>query len=231
MGLLTREHLVRDSLGIEYLKPRLGDSGQRGSTPYSYMLVPWIEGSPLGAIFRSTDPSELANLTRIAFEMSAKALEELHIQSTSHGDLQPDHFLLEGTDRAFIIDLGLAQGPKLPRLDYRGGLVHFMSPEVAQVVATGDVAVASTRGDVFSLAATFHYLVAGRLHFDYASHGAETWAEKVRVISEGQPSIDRDSLRLLDTKLAEVLEACLNVDPALRPYDASEVLRQLSCAP
>ncbi len=88
-----------------------------------------VDGAPLSAATAS--PSVLADLLT--------GLEHLHQRGFVHGDLKPEHLLVDAGGRGRIIDLGLA----LPLgATVRGGTPRYMPPEYlegAQAAAAGDL--------------------------------------------------------------------------------------------
>lgn len=109
-----------------------------------------------------------------------EAVDYAHKRGIIHRDIKPDNILVDADGNVFVMDFGLAS--KNPRQDEIAGTPGFMPPEIS----------GSVQGDVYSLAATLYYLLAGRVPLDIRDgDDLQTVLLKIRenqIISlQGQP--------------------------------------------
>ncbi len=153
------------------------DLGEDQGRPYVAREL--LDGAPLdggGAIAaRSLD-------TRLELmEQACLGLAAAHERGVVHGHLKPSHVFVTAAGTVKLIDFGAGDG----RPD------AYASPE--QVKGLG----ASVPSDVFSAAAVFHYLLAGRAPF--ASHAAVLLDPPPAIGSVTAPeAVSRTILRALD---------------------------------
>jgi eukaryotic-like serine/threonine-protein kinase len=145
-----------------------------------------------------------------------------HQQGIIHRDLKPANIMVTGEGRVRILDFGLAKFRALPsatQVGVRLGTVSYMSPEQAQ---GKDV---DHRSDIFSLGVVLYQMLTGKLPFPiddeistlYAIvHGAH------RPLLSCSPS--------LPLSLAQVIDRCLQKDPALRYQSVAEMASDI-CHP
>lgn len=151
---------------------------------------------------------------------AARGLEYAEKRGLVHRDIKPDNLMINEDGVIKIADLGLA------RMEQEGhedqgifGTPHFVAPEQAQGLAV------DSRTDIYSLGATFYYLLCGRTPFD---------GESVREILDAQVNLDPEPpARVGKGVPTAVSDLCLRMmakDPAERPQNAPELLAQLERA-
>jgi tRNA A-37 threonylcarbamoyl transferase component Bud32 len=134
--MVAREGEILHLLGTEFYRDRGWDE-QR-----SWLTLRWIEGTSLWTEFerahRGDDSATIKGRMLALAAGAAQELAELHAAGWAHGDLQPDHVILEGKVTR-IIDLACAQGPAdVPFYVHRGGLAHTTAPEVADLILSSE---------------------------------------------------------------------------------------------
>ncbi|MER5630199.1 protein kinase domain-containing protein [Streptomyces nitrosporeus] len=155
----------------------------------------------------------------------AAALSGLHGMGWVHGDVQPAHFLLGEPDGAFLIDLALSRGGRIPRscdFPYRGCLVHYEAPEISAGVLDSGTATPTREADVYALGAALFISATGWRHVDYpdgASREDQRWA----IVTRPHRPVNVPGV------LGGLITRMLSRSPADRPTGA-EVCETLSAA-
>jgi serine/threonine protein kinase len=136
----------------------------------------------------------------------AEALLHIHTEGLLHRDLKPGNLLM-ARDGVKVIDFGLSKsmdGPTITKHATWAGTRFFAAPEQM------DIRSATHKSDVYGLAATTVYAVAG--HAPYTSATIQYWLHGTMPDLDGVPD-----------GMYELLESCLLWDPANRPT-VSEIL-------
>ena len=132
----------------------------------------------------------LDQLRTVAREL-ATALANLHGQSIFHGDIKPDNILVSWDGHLQVADpLGNGLGCTVLFSENGGGTPGYWAPEVR------NGAPIHPAGDAYSLGATLYELSTGQKPQDGQSLDPGPWA---------------------DAKIREIITACCNDDPGLRP--------------
>ncbi len=183
-----------------------GESAQQH--PYYVMEV--CEGGSLEE-FRKAGTPDYRTCIQWLFE-SAAALAHAHQKGILHRDIKPSNLLIaRENDFATVklIDFGLAgDASGGEAADHVIGTPHFAAPEQLR----GQAEPAS---DVFSLGATFLWLLTGK----HLSHGDVNNVISERLEASGYSSL----LAPLPANWQTVLGAMLAVEPASRPRDGGEL--------
>ncbi len=156
MGLVER--LAHPNIVVAY---EVGE--QKGML---YIAMEELSGPDLSVQVKKAGPYFWDRSVDIILQ-AARALEQAHQRSLIHRDVKPGNLLLDGDNRVKLTDLGLAalsQGNSKKReLEFRtggelvAGTLDFMSPEQARSLSE-----ATYQSDVYSLGATWFFLLTGR---------------------------------------------------------------------
>ncbi|MBT9583876.1 protein kinase [bacterium] len=153
-------------------------------------------------------------------EQIARALRHTHQRGLLHCDLKPSNVLLDVEEQAQLADFGQAV---LRSQETRSlGSLGFMAPEQTEAGAVPDV-----RWDVYALGATAYYLLSGQR--------PRLSDERIRsttpqgLLADYRANLSAQALVPLpiDADLWQIVESCLQLDPARRPAGMGEVLQDL----
>lgn len=143
------------------------DIDQDGSL--HFLVLEYVDGSSLHEIVKKHGPFEISRACHY-ISQAALGLQHAHEAGWVHRDIKPGNLLLDRAGTVKLLDLGLARlfqtkpGDELTqRLDSKPvmGTADYLSPE--QALNSSDVDI---RTDIYSLGATFYYLLAGRAPYE-----------------------------------------------------------------
>src|SRR3954471_11016716 len=191
-----------------------------------FYVMELIEGETLEARIRRDGPMPLA-LSLEVIEQAARALAAAEACGVVHRDIKPSNVMLELDPGGCapivkVIDYGIAKILK-PEAE-RGaektqpgfiGTPAFASPEQ---FAPSEQMEIDTRSDIYSLGATFWYLLSGRVPF-VGRTLREVAAKQTEELPLGQLKNTHVPARVI-----ALLQSMLAVDPAKRPQTARELL-------
>jgi serine/threonine-protein kinase len=191
-----------------------------------FYVMELVEGETLEARIRRDGPMSLAQALEV-IEQTARALAAAEACGVVHRDIKPSNIMLEsdpGGDVPIVkvIDYGIAKilNPEAERGAEQTqtgfiGTPAFASPEQ---FAPSEQMKIDTRSDIYSLGATFWYLLCGRVPFV-----GRTLDEIRRRRAEPLPV---GQLKGLDVpaRILALLKSMLAPDPKERPQSARELL-------
>ena len=128
----------------------------------AYYVMDYIEGASLSELVKSRGPLPVNQALKY-IEQVADALEYVHKRKMNHLDVKPANVMIRAAeDTAVLIDFGLAK-----QYDSSGnqtsttpvGLSHGFAP--LEQYGEGGVKEFSPQTDLYSLAATFYYIITG----------------------------------------------------------------------
>jgi serine/threonine protein kinase/Tfp pilus assembly protein PilF len=190
-----------------------------------FYVMELVEGETLEAKVRREGPMPLALALEI-IEQTARALAAAEKCGVVHRDIKPSNIMLEsdpsGSLIVKVIDYGIAKildpeaapGAEQTQTGFIG-TPAFASPE--QFVSVGHTPI-DTRADIYSLGATFWYLLSGRVPF-VGRTLREVAAKQVEELPLEQLKNTHVPARVI-----ALLQSMLAVDPAKRPQTARELL-------
>ena len=184
---------------------QFGIDEETGQCFYAMELV---EGETLDERVRRTGPLDVRTVVEIARQITA-ALAAVEKRGLVHRDLKPANVMIATGEEADeiaikVIDFGvakaLAETPNTKVLTQHGfiGTPAFASPEQF-TESPVDV-----RSDIYSLGATFWYLLTGRMPFGDRAGAAP-------------PPIDQLKAAHVPVRLTSLLLSMLAIEPAARP--------------
>src|SRR5207302_2778444 len=191
-----------------------------------FYVMELVEGETLEARIRRDGPMPLAQALE-TIEQTARALAAAEACGVVHRDIKPSNIMLERDPGGCasivkVIDYGIAKilDPEVERgaeLTQTGfiGTPAFASPEQ---FAPSEQRKIDTRSDIYSLGATFWYLLSGRVPFD-----GRTLRELAAKQAEELPHEQLKTAHV-PARVVALLRSMLAVDPAKRPQTARELL-------
>lgn len=127
-----------------------------------WIVMNWIEGRSLADVLKEHTTIPRDRAIDIICQI-ASGLQQAHDAGLYHRDIKPANILLEGPDRAILVDFGLVriESDLQPRMSETVtgamlGTVEFVSPEQLR-----DPRTASAFSDQWSLAATLYQMLTG----------------------------------------------------------------------
>src|ERR1700726_87868 len=190
-----------------------------------FYVMELVEGETLEAKVRREGPMPLAVALEV-IEQAARALAAAEKCGVVHRDIKPSNIMLEsdpsGSLIVKVIDYGIAKilDPEAERGAEQTqtgfiGTPAFASPEQ---FAPSEQRKFDTRSDIYSLGATFWYLLSGRVPFV-----GRTLREVAAKQAEELPLEQLKNVNV-PTRVIALLQSMLAVDPAKRPQTARELL-------
>lgn len=157
----------------------------------TWLITRWIQGRSIRSITEDlnciedkvTRKIKLLQLFRKVFQK----VGDLHDFGFVHGDLQPQHFLVDDENEIHLLDTEFVTKRKDVNKNYRGGLVHFNAPEVAEAILEEASQVPlDTLTDIYALAAVVFTTYTGvpmpNYGMDYTKAG---YRLKLTRVAEG----------------------------------------------
>jgi serine/threonine protein kinase len=188
-----------------------------------FLVMEYIDGSTFHAIVKNRgplDPIRAAHYIRQA----ALGLQHAHEAGLVHRDIKPSNLLLDRTGTVKVLDLGLARffhdhTDDLSKRDQEGpvGTTDYMAPEQALNSHQVDI-----RADIYSLGATFYFLLAGHSPFKDGTH-----FQKLISHQFDHPKPIRDISPKVPQEMAKIIEHMMAKDPEVRfatPLAVAEAL-------
>ena len=223
---------------------------------HPWLIMEWVDGTPLYSWAEQHDPSSLQVLLILA--QVARALEATHAAHAVHRDVKGDNILVRHSDgRAVLIDFGSGHFQGASRLtwqDLAPGTPAYRSAQASvfhlrSVRARDAYYEATAADDVFALGVTAYRLVMGEYPPPMDTHEDEAGAWQV-VSPDPRPLLERNPrveprlreliLRMLSdapeargsaAELAEALEAAAADHPVSRSPPSQAAGEQAAVAP
>lgn len=201
---------------------RLLDAGEAADgTPY--LVMEWIDGVPLDAWLRTTQPS-LAQ--RIAlFEAIARAVAHAHQALVAHRDLKPANVLVDAQDAPHLLDFGIARLLGDEAAATETGL-HALTPRYAapEQVEGGP---ASAAVDIYQLGLLLFQLLSESPPFAELQGAALLNAILQRELPAPSTLARQPLAKALRGDLDAIVAQALRRDPAQRYRSAEALLDDL----
>lgn len=189
-----------------------------------FIVMEYVDGTSLHDIVRKRGPLEP---TRAAYfiKQAAIGLEQVMQAGMVHRDIKPGNLLLDRKGNIKILDLGLARFEEERRESVTQkfdegsvlGTADYLSPE--QAIDSHDVDI---RTDIYSLGATFYFLLTGRPPFEGGTVTQKLLYHQMKdpePLSKLRPDVPHELVAIVEKMMAK--------DRNLRYQTPSEVVAAL----
>src|SRR5262245_16028595 len=197
---------------------------------FLFLVMEYVDGADLQDIVTSSGPLEVARACHY-IQQTALGLEHARRQGLVHRDIKPGNILVDRSGTAKILDMGLAlffndAGDNLTKEFDENvlGTTDYLAPE--QAIDSHGV---DCRADVYSLGATFYFLLTGRTPF-----GEGTVAQKLLWHTHRTPQPISDWRQGVPPELEAIIFKMMAKQPADRyqtPGAVAEALAPYTQAP
>ena len=199
-----------------------------------YYVMELLTGRDMESLVREFGPLPL-NRVLYLLRQVCHSLADAHARGFVHRDIKPANIYVCRMgleyDFAKVLDFGLVkfqesarQGQSLVTMDHSTpGTPAYMAPET--ILGEGDV---DRRADVYSLGCVAYFLLTGELVFE-----ADTSMKMLMQHLHAKPVAPSERTELpVPRALDDLVLACLQKDPNLRPQHAGELFQLVSaCIP
>ncbi len=180
-----------------------------------YIMMSYITGQSLDRVIKEKGVFSIEEASDIMIGV-LEGLEHAHSKTIIHRDIKPANILMDETGKAKIVDFGLARSiieeKELTMAGEMIGTAYFMSPEQCLALKVDH------RADLYSVGATFFYLITGRYPFE-----GKTSIEVIhKQVSEPLPNIIR-ILPEASLWVSKILEKSMTKKPDDRYQTATEL--------
>jgi ABC-type transport system substrate-binding protein/predicted Ser/Thr protein kinase len=195
-----------------------------------YLAMRFVDGSDLRALLAAAGPLEPERAFHL-LEQVAKALDDAHRHGLVHRDVKPANILVDGEDRAYLADFGLAKHAASPS-SLTGerafvGTIAYVAPEQIRGEELDG------RADVYSLGCVLYESLAGSPPFDRESELAVVYAhlnERPPRLTDARPELPEgldDAMRkALAKEPGDRFASCGELVAAARRALAGERIRR-----
>ncbi|MEO5668916.1 MAG: serine/threonine-protein kinase [Bdellovibrionota bacterium] len=184
----------------------------------SYIIMEYIDGVDLAQLLERAGALPIDVATMIAVKILI-GLTQVHSHGMIHRDIKPDNIRITMRGEVKIMDFGIALDPGEMNLTQPGILIgspHYLAPE--QIL--GDRI--DTRADLFAFGITFYEMLTGTRPF-YERDGKSVYM----VIKSGKYDKLETKRTDIPAFLKNIVEKCLEMDPADRPASSDSVAQSL----
>ncbi|HEX3314655.1 MAG TPA: serine/threonine-protein kinase, partial [Gemmataceae bacterium] len=195
-----------------------------------FLVMEYVDGASFQDLVKNSGPLEIGRACHY-IRQSANGLGHAARAGLVHRDIKPGNILVDRVGVVKILDMGLARffndedDNVTKKFDETVlGTADYLAPEQAVDSHSVDV-----RADIYSLGATFYYLLTGRTPF-----GEGTVAQKLLWHQSRQPKPVTDYRKDVPAELSEVLLKMMSKEPADRyqtPEELSEALEPFTREP
>jgi serine/threonine protein kinase len=189
-----------------------------------FLVMEYVDGSSLQEIVKKSGPLDVTRAAHYIRD-AALGLTHAHTAGLVHRDIKPGNILVDRSGVVKVLDMGLARffndedDILTKKFDETVlGTADYLAPE--QAVDSHGVDI---RADIYSLGATFYFLLAGRTPF-----GEGTVTQKLLWHQSRKPKPLATHRADLPAELIAIIEKMMEKDPAARYQDPALVAEALA---
>jgi serine/threonine protein kinase len=196
-----------------------------------FLVMEYVDGVNLQDLVKKTGPLDILRACHY-IRQSAEGLEHAHRAGLVHRDIKPGNILVDRTGTVKILDMGLARffsdedDILTKKFDENVlGTADYLAPEQALDSHSVDI-----RADVYSLGATFYYLLTGRTVFGDGTIAQKLLWHQTRVpkpVSEYRPAVPAEITaiitKMMDKDPNNRFQSPGEFAEALAPYTATPI--------
>jgi serine/threonine-protein kinase len=189
------------------------DSGSDEASHRHFIVMEYVEGTPLSDMLRGGQKLEPARAVSIASD-ACEALECAHRAGVIHRDVKPANLIVTPDGHTKLADFGIAKAAEMTRVTQVGsvlGTVAYLSPEQATGGETGP------QSDIYSLAVVTYEMLGGRLPYLYKSITELAMKQRDEL-----PTPLTELNPVVPVELDRTIRVALSYDPGLRFATARE---------
>jgi serine/threonine protein kinase len=189
-----------------------------------FLVMEYVDGTNLQDLVKKFGPLDITRACHYIYG-SAIGLQHAHENGLIHRDIKPGNILIDRTGVVKILDMGLARffhdedDVLTKKYDENVlGTADYLAPEQALDSHTVDI-----RADIYSLGATFYYLLTGSALFPEGSVAQKLiWHQSrlPRSIRSLRPEVPEEIVAIVDRMMAK--------EPAKRFQTPAELLVSLA---
>src|SRR5262245_4597035 len=196
-----------------------------------FLVMEYVDGSSFQDIVKKTGPLDVTRAAHYV-RQAALGLEHAHTKGLVHRDIKPGNILVDRGGTVKILDMGLArffnddEDILTKKYDENVlGTADYLAPE--QIEDSHNV---DTRADIYSLGATFYFMLSGQAPFGEGTvHQKLTWhltrqPKPVTTVRPGVPErLSAVIQRMMAKKPADRYSGLGEVAEALGPWTQTEI--------
>jgi hypothetical protein len=175
---------------------------------HPFVTMEYVDGEDLASLLRRIGRLSPDKAIEIVRQVCA-GLAAAHDRGVLHRDLKPANVMLDGRGKVRITDFGLASFADDVRTGEIAGTPAYMAPEQ---IAGGTL---SPQTDLHAIGLLLFELLAGT-----PANVAASLAERRQQPIVSTPILPPSVRAAIDSRIVQVIERCLEPDPARRPASA-----------
>lgn len=199
------------------------------NSKYAFLCKKWIFGETIKSYLNKFKENEYKKNIITLMDKVLTEIHKLHEMGFVHGDLQSSHIIVENHTPK-LIDFGLTHRINNPNFIYRGGMVHFNSPQICKQLLNRNKKIFSNFLDeIYSIGSVFYFIHTGKTSTDYGGKPMfelefnDIWK---KIINEPIHSFKSNNAKSFDF-LENILMKCLKKNPKNRFQNCYEIQREL----
>ncbi|HYV39263.1 MAG TPA: serine/threonine-protein kinase [Gemmataceae bacterium] len=189
-----------------------------------YIAMEFIPGIDLSKLVRENGPLPVPRAARLFVEV-AQGLHHAHQQGLVHRDIKPSNIRVTPSDRAKVLDLGLAliEGEDISEREVVGGQGYIVgSMDYIAPEQTFDACAVDGRADIYGMGCSLYFALTGKPPFPGGSA-----KEKILRHRGEEPALLTERNPDVPARFAELVHHMMAKDPDKRLARVEMALQEL----